>query len=101
MSYQQLDQIADVFSPLLGSALIIAAIWVRRKAAPLFLARGVVAVLLAQQIAKFIQKRNGFGLGDDFPSTHFAVALALTVSFWFLIANSARWRAWRRRFISV
>lgn len=84
MSYQQLDPIADAFLPLLGLALLISAVWMRRAGAAFFLLRAVLAIALSQQIAKFIQKRDGFGLGDEFPSTHFAVALAITVPFWFL-----------------
>ncbi|HEX9998803.1 MAG TPA: hypothetical protein VGB45_16835 [Abditibacterium sp.] len=84
MNYQQLDKIADVFNPLLILALILASFKLIKGAPWTFLFRSALAVILSQQIAKFIQKRDGFGLGDDFPSTHFAVALALWVCFWLL-----------------
>ena len=75
MTYAQLDRIADAVIPLLALTVIVGAIWLQRAAAWKFLLRAVVATLLVQQSAKFVQKLGP--LGHDFPSTHFAVALCL------------------------
>jgi hypothetical protein len=79
MSYAQLDKIADLCNPIAMLALIVFAFMALRNAAWPFLFRSGLAVVLVQQISKIVQKRGS--LGPDFPSTHFAVALALTVGF--------------------
>ena len=73
MNYAQLDHIADAVSPLLAIGVIAGAFYLQRAAAWKYLLRAAIAFLLVQQSAKLFQK---FGpLGDNFPSTHFAVAL--------------------------
>lgn len=86
MSYQQLDKIADLFNPILALALIGAAFCCIQGAPWSFLLRGGMAVIVVQQLAKYAQKRELWG--EDFPSTHFAVALALLIGFWLL---SRKW----------
>ena len=75
MTYAQLDHIADAVNPLLAIVVILSALWLERAAAWNFIGRAVIATLLVQQSAKLVQKIGP--LGDDFPSTHFAVALCL------------------------
>lgn len=82
MSYENLDKIADLCNPLLALALIVTAFGVLKNAAWPFLLRNGLAVIVVQQLAKYAQKRELWG--EDFPSTHFAVALALCVGFWVL-----------------
>ena len=75
MNYAQLDHIADAVNPLLGVAVVGAALWLLRARAWEFLLRAVVATLIVQQGAKIVQHLGW--LGPKFPSTHFAVALCL------------------------
>lgn len=75
MTYAQLDHIADAVNPLLGLGVVAGALWLHRAAAWEFLLRAVIATLLVQQGAKWVQHLGW--LGPDFPSTHFAVALCL------------------------
>ena len=84
MSYATLDTIADSFWIVFALSLALAALWKLRARGGSFLLRAALSVALCQQVSKFIQKRDGFGLGHHFPSTHFAVALALMVGFWVL-----------------
>jgi hypothetical protein len=77
MSYQQLDKIADLFIPLFIAGLLIAAGWFRQKGAFLFVLRSALAVVVVQQLAKYMQKAKL--VGGEWPSTHFAVFLALSV----------------------
>lgn len=77
MNYQQLDRLADVCNPLLILALIVLAFRVLQNAAWPFLLRNGLAVVVVQQLSKYAQKRQIWG--PDFPSTHFAVALAVCV----------------------
>ncbi len=86
MSYQQLDTLADLFIPFLIVALIVAAFRCIRGAPWTFLLRSGLAIIVVRQLAKYAQKRELWG--EDFPSTHFAVALALLVGFWLL---SRKW----------
>ncbi|HEX8463673.1 MAG TPA: hypothetical protein VF627_03560 [Abditibacterium sp.] len=79
MDFKTLDRIADLCIPLLIVSLLLAAFAIRRGAAWIFLLRSAIAVALAQQICKLCQKNEV--LGGDFPSTHFAVALALLTCF--------------------
>ncbi|RYG70367.1 hypothetical protein EON80_08100 [bacterium] len=79
MSYQQLDKIADLCNPVAAVVLIILAFTFLKNAAWPFLLRNGLAVILVQQICKLVQKRGPWG--DDFPSTHFGVALALAIGF--------------------
>ncbi len=75
MTYAQLDHIADAVNPLLGLSVVAGALWLERARAWEFLLRAVIATLLVQQSAKWVQHLGW--LGPDFPSTHFAVALCL------------------------
>ncbi len=75
MTYAQLDAIADAVNPLLGVAVVAGALWLWRTSAWNFLLRAVIATLIAQQSAKWVQHLGW--LGPKFPSTHFAVALCL------------------------
>jgi hypothetical protein len=77
MTYAQIDKIADLCNPLMALALIILAFAMLKNAAWPFLLRNGLAVVVVQQISKYVQKRGPWG--DDFPSTHFAVALALAI----------------------
>lgn len=77
MSYQQLDKIADLYTPLFALALLIGAFWIKKGAAFPFILRSVLAFVVVQQLSKYLQKKEVFG--NDWPSTHFAVALALAV----------------------
>lgn len=77
MSYQQLDTFADLFIPLFIVALLFGAFWIKKGAAFAFVLRSVLAVVIVQQLSKIMQKKELFG--GDWPSTHFAVALALAV----------------------
>lgn len=79
MSHQQLDKIADLCDPLLIIGLLVAAFALRKGAAWLFILKSALAVVVVQQLSKFSQKHDI--LGGDFPSTHFAVALALLTCF--------------------
>ena len=75
MTYAQLDHIADAVNPLLGVAVVGAALWLARARAWEFLLRAAIATLIVQQSAKIVQHLGW--LGPKFPSTHFAVALCL------------------------
>lgn len=77
MNFQQLDRIADFCNPLLILALILLAFTNLRNRAWPFLLRSGLAVIVVQQLSKYAQKREIWG--GNFPSTHFAVALALCV----------------------
>ena len=77
MNYQQLDKIADLCNPILILALIGLSIALLKNRAWPFLLRNGLAVVVVQQLAKFAQKKEIWG--EDFPSTHFAVALALCI----------------------
>lgn len=79
MTYAQLDKIADLCNPIAAVALIVLAFMALKNAAWPFLLRNGLAVILCQQISKYVQKHGAWG--DKFPSTHFAVALALMVGF--------------------
>lgn len=78
MNFQQLDQIADLCNPLLILALILLAFATLKNRAWDFLLRSGLAVVVVQQLSKYAQKKEIWG--EDFPSTHFAVALALCIS---------------------
>lgn len=78
MNYQQLDQIADLCNPLFIVVLVWLTVATLKIRAGDFLLRSGLAVVAAQQLSKFAQKKAFWG--EDFPSTHFAVALALCVS---------------------
>lgn len=84
MTYHQLDRIADSFWIVFALALLGAVLWLWRARAWDFGLRAALSVALCQQLSKTAQKHGGFGFGPHFPSTHFAVALALTVGFWML-----------------
>lgn len=75
--FQQLDRIADLCNPLLILALIGLAFFNLKNRATPFLLRSGLAIIVVQQLSKYAQKREIWG--EDFPSTHFAVALALGV----------------------
>lgn len=79
MDFQTLDRFADAANPVFAILLVAAAIFTLRKNAPLFLLKSVLAVALCQQLAKALQKSKV--ISGEFPSTHYAVALALAVSF--------------------
>ncbi|WP_238596543.1 phosphatase PAP2 family protein [Abditibacterium utsteinense] len=85
MSYQQLDKIADLCDPLLIIGLLVAAFLLRRGAAWPFVLKSALAVVVVQQLSKYCQKHDV--LGGGFPSTHFAVALALLTCFVILKRN--------------
>lgn len=78
MNYQQLDKIADLCNPILIVTLILLSFASLKNHAWSFLLRSGLAVVSVQQLSKYAQKKQIWG--DDFPSTHFAVALALCVA---------------------
>ncbi len=82
MNFHQLDKIADIVNPLFAVLLIILAVVIQKKSSPLFLAKTILAVVVVQQIAKYMQKAEF--VSDNFPSTHYAVALTLAVSYFIL-----------------
>ena len=86
MNYAQLDKIADAVNPLLGVAVVGAALWLQRGRAWEFLLRAVIATGIVQQSAKWVQHLGW--LGPKFPSTHFAFALCLAT---FLALLHRRW----------
>ncbi len=75
MNFHQLDRIADLCNPLLILALICLAFATLKSRAWPFLLRNGLAVVVVQQLCKYAQKKEVWG--ENFPSTHFAVALAL------------------------
>lgn len=77
MNFQQLDRIADLCNPLLILALICLSLAMLKNRAWDFLGRSGLAVVVVQQLSKYAHKKEI--LGGEFPSTHFAVALALCV----------------------
>lgn len=85
--FQTLDFFADRAIPIFALLLIGLAIFWLKKAAPMFLLRCILAVGLSQQLAKFVQKTKFFGA--EFPSTHFAVALALATCL--VVLNRKSW----------
>lgn len=80
MNHQQLDKIADLCDPLLIVGLLLTTAFLLRQGALwMFVLKSVLAVAVVQQLSKFSQKHHV--LGGGFPSTHFAVALALLTCF--------------------
>ena len=77
MTYRQLDVLADLCNPIFIGVLIGLSIALLKGRAWSFLLRSGLAVVVVQQLAKFAQQKAIWG--KDFPSTHFAVALALCV----------------------
>jgi len=82
MTFHQLDKIADLVNPLFAVLLIILAVVILKKSSPLFIVKTVLAIVVVQQLAKFMQKAEF--VSDNFPSTHYAFALALAVSYFIL-----------------
>lgn len=82
MNFQQLDTIADLCNPLLIVALILLAFATLKNRAWSFLLCNGLAVVIVQQLSKYAQKKEIWG--ENFPSTHFAVALVLCVGLVFL-----------------
>lgn len=74
---QQLDKIADLCNPILIVVLIGLAFHTLRNGAWPFLLRNGLAVVVVQQLSKYAQKKEIWG--ENFPSTHFAVAVALCI----------------------
>jgi membrane-associated phospholipid phosphatase len=79
MNYNLLDSIGDAVNPLFAILLVVLSITILKKSSPLFIFKTVVAVIIVQQLSKWMQKQEF--VSSNFPSTHYAVALALAVSY--------------------
>ncbi len=73
------DGFSQVLNPLFALALLGAAFWTLKREAPLWVFQVSLATLAVQQIVKAMHKHHV--LGDHFPSTHFAFALAMAAGF--------------------
>jgi hypothetical protein len=82
MNAHQIQQLSQLFNPLLAVILIVLAVRELKKSALLWIVCVAGTVGAAQQISKVIQHARW--VNDNFPSTHFAVALGLTGALWAL-----------------
>ena len=82
MNAHTIQQLSQTFNILFALALIACALRLLGKSAFRWIVCVALAVGLAQQISKVLQ--HGRLVSDNFPSTHFAVALALAGAFWAL-----------------
>jgi hypothetical protein len=87
MNYEQLDKIADKVNPLFAVLLIILAVVIQKKLSPFFILKAALAIVVVQQSAKWMQKAEF--VSDNFPSTHYAFALSLAVSY--LVLSRKLW----------
>lgn len=89
MNAHQIQQLSQSFNILFAIALVVCAVGLLRKSALWWIVCVAVSVGLAQQISKIIQHSRL--VSDNFPSTHFAVALAI----------AGAWCALNRRFVPL
>jgi membrane-associated phospholipid phosphatase len=82
MNAHAIQQFSQVLNPLFALALIVCGVRQLRNSALLWFFCVALSVGVAQQISKIVQHFRW--LGENFPSTHFAVALALAGAFWAL-----------------
>ncbi|RYX85239.1 hypothetical protein EON83_06495 [bacterium] len=82
MNAHQIQQLSHFFNPIFAIALIVCAVRELKKSALLWVICVGLSVGVAQQISKIVQHLRW--AGEDFPSTHFAVALALAGAYWAL-----------------
>lgn len=82
MNVHQIQQLSQTFNVLFALALIVCAVRLLGRPALLWLVCVALAVGIAQQISKNVQHLHL--VDKQFPSTHFAVALALAGAFWAL-----------------
>ncbi len=82
MNAHVIQVLSDILNPLFAIALIVCAVRELKKSALLWIVCVGLAVGIAQQISKHIQAARW--VSDNFPSTHFAVALAVAGGFWAL-----------------
>ena len=82
MNAHQIQTLSQLVNPIFGLVLIGCAVWKLKKSALLWIVCVALAVGVAQQISKIVQHLRW--VGEDFPSTHFAVALALVGAYWAL-----------------
>jgi membrane-associated phospholipid phosphatase len=87
MNYNLLDSIADKVNPLFAVLLILLAVAIQKKSSPLFILKSALAIIIVQQLAKWIQKAEF--VSNNFPSTHYAVALSIAVSY--LVLSRKLW----------
>ncbi len=79
MNAHQIQQLSQTFNILFALALIACAVRLLRQSAILWIICVAISVALAQQISKIVQHHHF--VDKQFPSTHFAVALALAGAF--------------------
>lgn len=82
MNAHVIKELSQLVFPLLAVALIVCAVRQLHKSAWLWIMCVALSVGLAQQISKIVQKFHI--IGKEFPSTHFAVCLAVAGAFWAL-----------------
>lgn len=82
MNAPAIQQLSQTLNVLFALALIGSAVRLLRQSALLWIACVALSVALAQQISKIVQHRHW--IDKQFPSTHFAVALAIAGAFWAL-----------------
>ena len=82
MNAHQIQEFSQVWNPLFALALVVCAVRQLRKSALLWIVCVALSVGVVQQISKFVQHFHI--VGKEFPSTHFAVALAIAGAFWAL-----------------
>lgn len=75
MNAHQIQQLSQTFNILFALALIVCAVRLLGKSALLWIGCVALSVAMAQQISKIVQQHHF--VDRQFPSTHFAVALAL------------------------
>lgn len=82
MNAHLVQQLSQLFNILFALTLLACAVRLLGKSAPRWIGCVALSVGLAQQISKVLQHHRL--VSDNFPSTHFAVALALAGAFWML-----------------
>ncbi len=82
MNAHAIQQLSQWFNPLFALALIVCAARQLRKSALFWIVCVALSVGVAQQISKIVQQSRV--VNENFPSTHFAVALAIAGAFWAL-----------------
>ncbi|BCM91088.1 hypothetical protein IAD21_02952 [Abditibacteriota bacterium] len=82
MNAHQIQELSQLFNPIFAIVLIVCAVRALKKSALLWIVCVAISVGVAQQISKIVQHLRW--VSDNFPSTHFAVALALAGAYWAL-----------------
>jgi membrane-associated phospholipid phosphatase len=86
MNAHEIQVVSQLFNPLFAIVLIVCAVRELRKSALAWIVCVALAVGVAQQISKIVQDARW--VSDNFPSTHFAVSLAIAGAFWALNRRS-------------